>query len=38
MKTKQQDKEQTAAKPSAEIVKLEANLPKNNDGGYIWLV
>ena len=38
MKTKQQDKEQTVVKPLIEKVKIEANPPKNNDGGYIWLV
>ena len=38
MKNKPQDKEQTVAKPNDEPAKMEANPPKNNDGGYIWLV
>ncbi len=38
MKKKKQDKVQTVAKPVTESAKIEAPSPKNNDGGYIWLV
>ncbi len=38
MKNIPQKKEKPVAKPATEDVKIEANTPKNNDGGYIWLV
>ena len=38
MKNKSLKKEQTVVKPATENVKIEANTPKNNDGGYIWIV